>query len=225
MADSRPERTAALIVAAGEGRRLGGQPKALIALDGKPMIQHVIGTVRAFSSQIIVGVRAADLEVVRDLLGDAATVIAGGPSRQDTVQRLLAQADREMVMIHDVARPFASPALYASVLQAAFEFGGAAPVLPASSSDSVAMAHENWLGEPLPRDRVVRIQTPYAYKRSSLLRAMQLAQEQNWEDTSVTSLLFRAGYRTRLVDGDPDNVKVTYPQDLVDARTRLEGTT
>lgn len=221
MTKNQFENTATLILAAGEGLRLGGQPKAFIELNGKPLIQHVTQAVSQFSSQVIVGVRAADLEQVQILLGNAATVVAGGTSRQQTLELLLALADREMILIHDVARPFASAALYNSVLQAAFEFGGAAPMLPASKRDAVAMADGDWLGEPLPRNRVVRIQTPCACTRLSLVHAMRLAREQNREDTSVAALLSHAGYKTRLIDGDPDNVKITFPKDLEDAPERL----
>lgn len=214
------ENTSTLILAAGEGLRLGGQPKAFIELDQKPLIQHVTQLVSAFSAQVIVGVRPDDVNRAQDLLGDSATVVAGGASRQQTVEILLALADREMVLIHDVARPFASSALYSSVLRAAFEFGGAAPALRASKSDSVAMVDGDWLGAPLPRDRVVRVQTPCAFTRESLVQALRLAKDEKREETAVAALLSLAGYKTRLIDGDPENVKITYIEDLQDAPMR-----
>lgn len=225
MTKNRRENTTALIVAAGEGRRLGGLPKALIELEHMPLIQHVAKAVANVAAQIIVGVRAADLDQVKALLGDTATVIAGGASRQETVQLLLARADREMVLIHDVARPFASSSLYAAVVDAAFTFGGAAPVLPASKSDSVALADGEWLGHALPRENVVRIQTPYAFTRKSLVHALEVARAQNAEPTSVTTLLSQAGYRTRLIAGDPDNIKITYPEDLKGVPVRVSAGT
>lgn len=225
MTKNRRENTTALIVAAGEGRRLGGRPKALITLDDVPLVQHVVQAVTDVAGQIIVGVRPADLDQIQTLLGDTATVVAGGASRQETVQLLLARADREMVLIHDVARPFTSLALYAAVIDAAFAFGGAAPVLPASTSDSVAMADGDWLGDALSRDHVVRIQTPYAFARESLVHAFDLARAQNTEHTSVTTLVSNAGYRTRLIPGDPNNIKITFPEDLQNTHARLAGGT
>lgn len=225
MTEPLQARTSALIVAAGSGLRLGDRPKALLELEGKTLVEHVAQSVRAFSSQVIVGVRSEDVARVQPLLGDQVTVLSGGATRQKTVERLLAVADRDIVLIHDVARPFASRTLYQSVLQAALQFGGAAPVLQASTSDSVALVDGDWLGDTLPRDRVVCIQTPYAFTRRSLQRAIRLAKEEGWEETSVTTLLTRAGYKVRLVEGDLMNTKITYPKDVDDAKERFVSIT
>lgn len=218
MPDSLKAKTSVLIVAAGSGTRLGGSPKALLELDGKTLVEHVVQAVSVFTSQVIVGVRAVDVAHVQSLLGDDVTVVSGGASRQETVETLFALADREIVMIHDVARPFTTPALYQSVLEAAVEYGGAAPVLPASTIDSVAVREGNWLGAALPRDRVVRIQTPYAFAHSALQDALQQAKDEGWEDTSVTTLLTRAGHEVRLIEGEAVNTKITYPEDIDGSR-------
>lgn len=222
MTNDRRDHTSALIVAAGEGRRMGGQPKALIEFDGKTLVQHVTEAAMQVAGQVIVGVRAADQSTIEALLDPSVIVVTGGDTRQETVEQLLGFADRMMVLIHDVARPFASQALYVSVLDAAFDVGGAAPILRASTRDSIALADGDTLGDPLPRDRVVRIQTPYAYRRTALIDALGRAREAQRVDTSVTSLLTHAGYATKLVPGDPANIKITYPKDLAAAKTGRE---
>lgn len=217
MTSSFYDDTSALIVAAGDGTRLGGQPKALVTVGGMTLIERVTQNLREFSSQIIVGVRPADVSHIRAILPAEVDVVPGGATRQETVQHLLAKARKQMVLIHDVARPFTSQALFKSVLESAFRYGGATPVLPATKSDSIALSDGEWLGDPLPRDKVVLTQTPYAFERQSVVEAMRQAEESSWEDTTITALMTRAGYRVRLVPGEAINSKITYPEDLLAA--------
>ena len=212
------DNTCTLIVAAGDGTRLGGQPKALVMVGGMTLIERVTKLVSEFSSQVVVGVRKEDVSHVRKIVAPGIDVVPGGVTRQETVQHLLAKARKQMVLIHDVARPFTSQTLFESVLEAAFRYGGATPVLPATKSDSIALSDGEWLGAPLPRDKVVLTQTPYAFERQSLVEAMRQAEEEGWEDTTITALMTRAGYRVRLVPGETVNSKITYPQDLQAAR-------
>lgn len=213
-----PEKISALILAAGQGTRLGGKPKALIELGGSTLVERAVSSARNFASQIIVGVQKENLSIVREILGSECEVIVGGATRQQTTQNLLARADNEITLIHDVARPLVSQDLFASVVDVASRLGTAVPVVPVTQRDSIALTDGDWLGSALPRKNVVLIQTPYAFARESVIAAMRQAEDDGWQDTTITALLARAGYRMRLVKGETTNIKITFPEDLAAAR-------
>ena len=213
-----PEKISALILAAGQGTRLGGKPKALIELGGSTLVERAVSAARNFASQILVGVQKENLSIVREILGSECEVIVGGATRQQTTQNLLARADNEITLIHDVARPLVSQDLFANVVDVASRLGTAVPVVPVTQRDSIALTEGDWLGSALPRKNVVLIQTPYAFARESVIAAMRQAEDDDWQDTTITALLARAGYRMRLVKGETTNIKITFPEDLAAAR-------
>ncbi|MGI9288759.1 MAG: IspD/TarI family cytidylyltransferase [Pseudomonadales bacterium] len=224
MAAYSPERTSALILAAGQGTRLGGKQKAFIEVGGSTLVERAVGSVRHFASQILIGVEAESIPLIREIVGTECEVIAGGATRQQTVQHLMARAENEIKLIHDVARPLATYSLFKAVVKTASRFGGAVPVLPATRRDSIALSDGEWLGAPLPRNKVVLVQTPYAFSRASITEAIRRAEDDGWQDTTITALLTRAGYRMRLVEGEMANVKITFPEDLAAIRKLFADT-
>jgi 2-C-methyl-D-erythritol 4-phosphate cytidylyltransferase len=222
-ADGIPhEDVAALVLAAGEGDRLGGKPKALLAAGGKTLLEHAVALVAPFAAQVIVGVRPADVATATALLGDSATVVPGGATRHETFGTILAEASRPLILLHEVARPLATPELFARVLAAAREFGAACPCVPVSRRDAVAITDGDFFGEGVPLDRVVRTQIPQAFTREILIDALRKAQENGWENaSSVPPLCVRAGYRVRMIAGERENLKITFSEDWDLARARL----
>ena len=219
------DHVSALLLGAGSGIRFGGS-KAFLEVEGRTLLERVVEQAQAFSSETIVGLREEELECGARVLHDSrAVLVAGGATRHDTVERLLARATRPLVLLHEVARPLAPPELFAAVLSAAQEFGAAAPYLPASLRDSVALKDGEFLGASLPRDDVVRTQTPQAFRREMLVEVCREAKASGWLEPSVgtVALCARAGHRVRLVPGDPGNVKVTFPEDWERARSKLSG--
>ena len=217
-----PGEVSALILAAGMGERMGGQPKAFIRVGAATLLERVVALVRPFADEVIAGLPAADIARGRALLaGHDATVATGGASRQETVSRLLARATRRYVLIHEVARPFARPELFTAVLAAARVHGTATLFVPASRRNALVLRKDDWFGAPLARDDVIALQNPQAYGRDMLLEAERAAGEEGWAETSTANLVARAGYRVRLVPGDPDNLKLTYPEDWDAALARL----
>lgn len=214
-----PVEAAGLIAAAGSGERLGGQAKAFVTIDGRTLLERAVALLAPFCARVLVGVAPADVGRAQALLGPAALVLAGGATRQETIGNLLRESGADYLVLHDVARPFVSPALVAAVLQAAAEHGAAAPVLPLEQRDSLALREGHYLGTALRRDTVVAIQTPYACRRELLETAYAAATQGGWGETSTTTLLVRAGIPVRLVAGEAGNVKITYPTDLETART------
>jgi 2-C-methyl-D-erythritol 4-phosphate cytidylyltransferase/2-C-methyl-D-erythritol 2,4-cyclodiphosphate synthase len=155
----------------------------------------------------------ARAEVDRLRPGRPVEVCAGGESRQDSVRAglsLLAGVD--YVLVHDAARPLASPALCRRVLQAAIESGAAFPGL--RPPDAVKRVEGNRLVESLDRGRIVLAQTPQAFSYPLLLRAHLEAHETGLEGDDDAQLVAAAGHLVVVVEGEPTNLKLTTAEDF-----------
>jgi 2-C-methyl-D-erythritol 4-phosphate cytidylyltransferase len=215
------DHVSAIILAGGMGVRMGGQPKALLQAHGQTLLERVVIQAGDHASEVIVGLPQEVMSRGKAILGDRAILARGGETRQATFQNTLALATGEIVVIHDVARPFASGVLWDAVIAGAREHGAAAPVVPIPVRDSIAMRDGEWLGAPVDRDRIVSIQTPYAFRRSILEWALAAANETGGNETSVTTLVTRIGHRVLLVPGENANTKVTFEEDWLDAQRRI----
>ena len=226
-------RVAAIVAAGGRGTRLGaGVPKQLLTIGGETMLGRSIRLL-ALHPRIdeIVVVLPADLlhERPGDELacGKPMTVVAGGPRRQDSVKHGFdaVRGRADIVVIHDAARPFASADLVSRTIDAAVESGAALAALAAS--DTVKLAAEGGAGDlvverTVPRERVYLAQTPQAF-RTSVLSAAIDAGAAGAEATDEAALAEAAGFRVRIVQGEPANVKITTMTDLKAAEAVAGG--
>ncbi|MCH8273541.1 MAG: 2-C-methyl-D-erythritol 2,4-cyclodiphosphate synthase [Armatimonadetes bacterium] len=139
----------------------------------------------------------------------AAFVVEGGATRLESARRGVAAvpADSEVVLVHDAARPLASPALVSRVLAAARKHGAAVPAIPIE--DTLKRGPEFVL-ETVDRSDLFRVQTPQAARRDWLLDALLKAEEA----TDEAAALELAGYPVKLVEGAVENVKITTFADL-----------
>ena len=226
-------RVAAIVAAGGRGTRLGaGVPKQLLTIGGETMLARSIRLL-ALHPRIdeIVVVLPADLLHERpgdDLAcGKPITVVAGGPRRQDSVKHGFdaVRGRADIVVVHDAARPFASADLVSRTIDAAVESGAALAALAAS--DTVKLAAEGGAGDlvverTVPRERVYLAQTPQAF-RTSVLSAAIDAGAARPEATDEAALAEAAGFRVRIVQGEPANVKITTMTDLKAAEAVAGG--
>lgn len=221
----------ALIVAAGSGTRLasatGGVPKQFLRFRNAPLywesalrlsgVARVAGIVFVFPEAL----REEQEAVLRCLdegkrLGIPWRTAAGGARRQDSVYNGLLCLPRECgaVLVHDAARPFLTPALVVR-LCAALDAGaqGVVPAVPVT--DTVKeVAGEQVVRTP-DRRHLRAVQTPQAFRLSSLLYAHQKARDHNWEATDDASLLEQCGLPVSIVPGEAGNRKITYQEDLL----------
>ena len=187
-----------IVVAAGSGSRFGG-PKQLADLGGRRVVDRSVASARSASAGVVV-------------------VVEGGASRSGSVRRGLAAVpvDVGVVLVHDAARPLASPALFARVV-AAVRSGaeGVVPVVPVV--DTVRSLD----GGPLDRDRMRIVQTPQGFGADALRRAHAAS----GDATDDAGLVEAAGGRIVLVEGERANLKVTEPADLAVATALLGART
>lgn len=206
-------RATALILAGGGGTRLGGVSKAFLQVGGKTLVERCVDQAAGIVDEVIVGLPAGEVENGKALLGRRAEVVAGGDTRQATFENILGQAVHPIVVIHDVARPLASDQLFRAVLDGARANGATAPVLSISERDSLALVEDGTLGEPIDRNRLVAIQTPYSFSRSLVERAVNHARRKGVVASSVTALVREVGARVYVIPGEPENIKITYSED------------
>jgi 2-C-methyl-D-erythritol 4-phosphate cytidylyltransferase len=198
----------ALLVAAGTGERLGaGRPKAFVVLAGRPMIEWSLEAIRgAGIAEIVVAVPAG-----HELEGVAC--VAGGAARSQSVRAALAAAPPGDVVVHDAARPLVTPAHFRAAL-AALE-GADAAIAAAPVTDTVKDAGPDRLvTATLDRGRLWAIQTPQAFRRSALERALDVDDAVLAQATDDAWLVERAGGSVRVVESTPANLKVTTAFDL-----------
>ncbi|CAN5754955.1 bifunctional 2-C-methyl-D-erythritol 4-phosphate cytidylyltransferase/2-C-methyl-D-erythritol 2,4-cyclodiphosphate synthase [soil metagenome] len=212
--------TAALIVAAGQGVRSGGNvPKQFALLAGKPMIAYSYAALAAHANigRVIVAIGDGQEASLTAALGDVPHV-TGGATRRLSVRaglEALAGDAPDHVLIHDAARPFLSAAVIDRLVAALDTRDGAVPALPVA--DTLARG-EGTLGPIVPRDGLQRIQTPQAFRFAAVLAAHRAWQGE--EPTDDAQMVRAMGGTVALVEGDIMLDKITYPADFSAAEAR-----
>ena len=237
----RAMRVAALVLAAGRGERIGAaEPKAFVALAGRPLVVHAIEALAACDAiDAIVPVLPGERLV--DAAGwslDAAArrklraPVAGGAERQDSMRAGLASlpADAALVAVHDAARALVRPADVARVVAAAARGGAALLAVPvrdtlkqvrsdaARGGDRAAAPH---VVRTVPRDGLWAAQTPQVFRVALLREALEKAEADGFRGTDDAQLVERLGAPVEIVEGDAGNLKITWPADLAWAEAAL----
>ena len=155
--------------------------------------------------------------------GKTLRLVAGGGRRQDSVANAFAAAAEtsDIIVIHDAARPFASASLIARTIAAAVESGAAVAAMQSRDTVKECVGQDRRDGRgvrlvksTLPRETIYLAQTPQAFQRDVLRRALELDARDPVDATDEAALVERAGFPVRLVDGDASNIKITTPEDM-----------
>lgn len=211
--------TVALIVAAGTGTRSGSSlPKQYAPIAGRAMVAHAHAALSGHPGidRVLVVIGEGQEQLLRTAAGDAEFVIGGATRRESVAAGLAAIGDADRVLIHDAARPFLSPAVIDRLLAALDHAPGAVPVLPVA--DTLAMSGEA-LGDVVPRDRLVRVQTPQAFAVRAI-RDAHAAWDVTAEATDDAQMMRAIGLDVAMVEGDIMLEKITYPADFAAAEAR-----
>lgn len=215
-------RVAAVVVAGGSGVRFGdeGPRKQFRELRGEPLAARAC---RPFLAAT--GIEAVVLVLPPDVASDppgwvrelGVTVTGGGAERRDSVARGLAAVPTgtETVLVHDGVRPLVTGRTVSRVLSAVAAGVGVVPVLPLR--DTVKEVDgDGRVVRTLDRSRLRRVQTPQGFPLDGLRRAHRQVGD-DVPTTDDASLCEAAGMEVRTVEGDPENLKVTTPEDLARA--------
>jgi 2-C-methyl-D-erythritol 4-phosphate cytidylyltransferase/2-C-methyl-D-erythritol 2,4-cyclodiphosphate synthase len=225
----KPERTAAILVAAGRGLRAGsGGPKQYRSIGGltviframEPFCRHP----QVFAVQPVL--HPDDNAMFKDAVSELRheSPAKGGATRQASVLaglEALASQNPDVVLIHDAARPFVSAALISRAIDAAGRTGAAIPAIPVA--DTIKLIDGSGNVEATPERARLRIaQTPQAFRFDVILDAhRRAAREGRGDFTDDAALAEWAGLTVATFEGDPANMKLTTPEDFVREEARL----
>ena len=212
--------TAAIVVAAGRGERLGAAaPKALVRVGGLTLLEHAVAAMAAAAVDLLVVTAPADhLEQFGSLV-PTARVVAGGETRQESVRLALAAlpADVDVVLIHDAARAFVPGEVVSRVL-AAVRAGAEAVVPVVALPDTVKEVDGAQVVRTVDRSSLRAVQTPQGFRREVLERAHAAGLTNATDDAGLVEAI---GVAVTTVEGSAEALKVTTPFDLAVAESLL----
>ena len=225
---------AAIIAAAGRGLRLGAdRPKQFLDLGGRTILEMSLAALAASDriNEIVVALPAEHLDAESKLLKNAfkrpLVFVSGGMRRQDSVANAFAKtsAKADVILIHDAARPFVTGDVIARAIDGAKTHGAA--IAAVAAKDTVKQTGDanpdgsRLIRGTIPRDSVYLAQTPQAFRRDILSRA--LTEGEAVDATDEAMLVERLGVPVHVVEGDERNIKITTQQDLENARLEGDG--
>lgn len=220
-------------MAAGRGERIGSPengPKQYRLIAGKPVIFYTLSRFLncPFFSSIVLVIHPDDHQLCLDAIGEMAnriTIVEGGITRQDSTLcglKALSDVKPHYVFIHDVARPFVTQDLLYRIHDALTPAIGVLPAI--AVSDTLKRADcDGVVVETIPRTLIYGAQTPQAFPYSTILRAHEKAAEACRNDfTDDSAIAEWYGLETKIVKGNADNMKITWPEDITTATLRIE---
>lgn len=211
------DKLAVIIVAGGSGMRMQTEtPKQFLLLEGRPMLMK---TIEAFEGamQIVVVLPREWFDHWRELceeynFGVAHDVVEGGSERFYSVKNGLDVVEEaQFVAVHDGVRPFVTKEVILNVLEGAKNFGAAIPVVEVS--DSIRMIEENGESKPLKRSSLRAVQTPQIFNRQLIEKAYEQPFCSDFTDDA--SVVEKCGAKVKLIDGNVENIKITYKRDFL----------
>jgi len=216
-----------IIVAGGKGKRMGTeQPKQFLEVGALPLLMR---TFYAFSFL------SETVEFILVLPADATDywkklckthnftiphqITESGPKRFHSVKSgLKLVPDNALVAIHDAVRPFVSKQVIAACFTMAARKGNAVPVIPVNES---LREFSGSLNKTIDRNKLRLVQTPQVFYSSEIKRAYQQTYNETFTDDAT--VLERMGVQIHLVEGNPENIKITSPTDLLFAQAMIQS--
>jgi 2-C-methyl-D-erythritol 4-phosphate cytidylyltransferase len=225
--DTRPAYScvAAIIPAAGEGRRMGGAiPKQFLQIGGREILARTLAVFEACRviDDVWVVVAAEQCTSCQNTIVErygfrkVRGVVAGGITRQESVWRGLQRVTEavNLVVVHDGVRPFVTELLLQQTLEPASRYGAAIAAVPLKDTLKRVSA-AGTVEATVPRERLWRVQTPQAFQHALLRRAFQHAWRQGLEATDEAGLIEALGHPVQIVPSYEHNIKITTPDDLI----------
>jgi 2-C-methyl-D-erythritol 4-phosphate cytidylyltransferase len=229
--------TIAVVLAGGVGSRMGlGLPKQLLKIAGKPVIEHTVDVLQKSEDidEIIVLMSPGYLEKVKDTLPAAkypkvTAFLEGGETRNETTQIALSHIgyDECNVLFHDAVRPLLTREIIHRCVRALEEYDAVDVAIP--SADTIIEVEDDIIQHIPDRSRLRRGQTPQAFRKTTIQKAYEIAKDdpgfQATDDCSVV-LKYLPDVPIKVVDGEEQNMKVTYPIDafIMDKLFQLAST-
>lgn len=218
----------AVIVAAGSSRRMGGENKLLLEIDGVPVLARTLSAFQKCAAirDIVLVCREQDIMPYTELakafsIDKLCTVTRGGETRTESVLAGITAAPENAVLVavHDGARPLVSEAVITEAVTTAAEYGAAAPVVPVK--DSIKRIKDGNIAADVARDTLAAVQTPQVFRKDLLCRALTSAAERGYSFTDDCAAVESLGTIVKATHGSYQNIKITTPEDILVAEALL----
>ena len=212
-----------LIVCAGRGRRLGGIDKAVLKLKQKPLFYHSFRVFREIKEikQIVIVLRRNNLNLAKKIIRDKKVLFAeGGRERKDSVFNGLSLLSKEIdyVLIHDGARPFISKRMILNILRKLKKYP--AVICAIRAADTLKLTEKGYIRKTLDRQNIFLAQTPQGFRRDLITKGYK--KFKNKKLTDDAQFLELMGKKVKIIDGSRNNIKITYPEDILLAKALLK---
>ncbi|MCC6690603.1 MAG: 2-C-methyl-D-erythritol 4-phosphate cytidylyltransferase [Bacteroidia bacterium] len=215
-----------VIVAGGIGTRMNSTiPKQFMKLNGKPVLMHTITKFFdcGLNPEIIIALPPSQSENWQQLCTEhkfttPVKITEGGETRYDSVKKALQLiVEPGLVAIHDAVRPLVNTKTILAAFRDAEMYGNAVPAVPLN--DSIRKI-ESGKSMAVDRSRYCVIQTPQCFRTEKLKKAYQKEYKTTFTDDA--SIVEASGEQIHLIDGTPENIKITNPQDLIVAEAIIK---
>jgi len=210
-----------ILAGGGRGKRINNTPKAFIKIGGKELLYHCLEKFCKMAYEIVVVLPAGYEERWEEKLRKSyrnVRVVAGGTERQDSVKSGIDFLKNRsgITIVHDIARPFFTNAMLRRLIEGATKYGACIPYI--ELQDTVKEVDGLFVRGTPDRQKMVQIQTPQVFKTTLLRNAYLKAFKEKFYGSDDSVLVERTGARVYLVRGSRENMKLTYPEDLLLAR-------
>jgi 2-C-methyl-D-erythritol 4-phosphate cytidylyltransferase len=221
----------AIVVAAGSGTRLGlAKPKAFVSIGHQSLLQRVLQTISMVQAvgEVVITVppglqKLARAEAETARVQIPVKITEGGAERQDSVwiALMLTSAESDLIVVHDAARPFATPAMFSACIDTAARSGTAIVAIPVA--DTLKQIANGTIVTTVARDGLWQAQTPQAFSRELLMMAHERAAREGITATDDAQLCEQLGIDVKVVIGSALNLKITTLDDLRIAEAIVES--
>lgn len=221
--------TVAVIVAAGSSQRMNGVDKLFAPLGSEPLLAATLDVFQKCKliSSIVLVLNTENLDRGKEMCSirgydKVSQILTGGKTRAESSAIGIKAVGRstDIILIHDGDRPFVTEALIKESIFAARKWQAAAAAIPASATIKKVVG--NFVEETYDRSKLFEMQTPQAFNCSILKGAIKIAEKNGFTATDDCSMVEAIGVKPVIIPGNRDNIKVTYPEDLLIANALIK---
>ena len=211
-----------IIPSGGKGQRVGESlPKQYIKINGKELLYY---TLKVFQDspeidEIVLAAQCEYFPLIENLaesnsLTKLINIVEGGSTRQESVYKgllSLKPVNNPTIIVHDAVRPFLTFSILSEGIRTAEKEGAAVTAIPAT--DTLLSGH-NYVSEYLNRTGIFYVQTPQIFKYDIIKYSFDKAQKEGFEGTDESMIVKNAGYKIKIINGSPLNMKITTKDDF-----------
>lgn len=213
-----------ILLAAGKGERSGAKEnKVFSLLKKRPVLEYALDCFKKENrcTHMVLVIREEEQKTAEEMiqrlqLPFPVSYASGGETRQKSVwngMEKLYDPKTNLILVHDGARPFVTNEIISRLLVKMQHYQSATAAIP--STDTLRQVENGCTSETLDRDRIWQIQTPQAFDRTVLEKALKQAEADGFCSNEETELVDRIGLTTAVVKGSSQNIKITHPDDWV----------